>query len=103
MQGWRRSYPLAAMGSFKLGFCATYEGEQRTGGAVVAFNTEGVDYHQGRKDLAALWDIRVHHEFRRRGVGAMLFRWAKMWATERDCRLLKIETQNINVPAESVR
>ena len=81
------------------GFCAAFEGDQRIGGAVVAFNTEGVDSLQGRKELAALWDIRVDPEHRRNGIGAELFRWAEMLATERDCLLLKIETQNINVPA----
>ena len=32
----------------------------RVGGAVLAFDTEGVDMLERRKDLAILWDIRVH-------------------------------------------
>jgi GNAT superfamily N-acetyltransferase len=53
----------------------------------------------GRRDMAVLWDIRVRPEARRSGIGARLFEHAAQWARERNCRLLKIETQNVNVPA----
>lgn len=69
------------------------------GGAVIAFNTPDVDMLEGRGDLAVLWDIRVLPEFRGRGVGALLFQAAEAWALARGCRQLKVETQNINVPA----
>ncbi len=71
----------------------------RVGGAVVAFDTEGVDMLEGRRDLAVLWDLRVAPEMRGRGVGAALFRAAEAWAIARGCRQLKVETQNINVDA----
>jgi len=71
----------------------------RVGGAVVAFDTEGVRMLDGRRDLAVLWDIRVAPPERGRGVGSALFRAAEAWAAARGCRQLKIETQNINVPA----
>lgn len=71
----------------------------RVGGAVIAFNTEGVNMLEGRQDLAVLWDIRVAPEARGRGVGSGLFRAVEAWASARGCRQLKIETQNINVPA----
>jgi GNAT superfamily N-acetyltransferase len=71
----------------------------RVGGAVVAFDTAGVHMLEGRSDLAVLWDIRVAPEARGRGVGSALFRAAEAWAAARGCRRLKIETQNINVPA----
>jgi GNAT superfamily N-acetyltransferase len=35
----------------------------------------------------------------RRGIGSALFRVAADWAEARGCRWLKVETQNINVPA----
>jgi ribosomal protein S18 acetylase RimI-like enzyme len=54
---------------------------------------------EGRDDLAVLWDIRVSPEYRRHGIGAMLFGAAEAWARSRQCRELKVETQNINVPA----
>lgn len=69
------------------------------GGAVVAFDTPGVDMLEGRSDLAVLWDLRVAPEMRGRGVGAALFRAAEAWAVARGCHQLKVETQNINVPA----
>ena len=69
------------------------------GGAVVAFNTEGMSMLEGRRDLAVLWDMRVLPELRGRGVGSALFRAVEAWAAARGCKQLKIETQNINVPA----
>jgi GNAT superfamily N-acetyltransferase len=81
------------------GLIAAHNDGRRVGGAVVAFNTAGVNLLEGRSDLAVLWDIRVHPDDRSAGVGTMLFRSAEMWARARDCRSLKIETQNINVPA----
>lgn len=69
------------------------------GGAVVAFNTPGVNMLEGSGDLAVLWDIRVAPEARGRGAGFALFRAAEAWAAARGCRQLKIETQNINVAA----
>jgi GNAT superfamily N-acetyltransferase len=69
------------------------------GGAAVAFDTPGVDMLEGRRDLAVLWDVRVAPEARGQGVGAALFRAAEAWAAGRGCRWLKVETQNVNVPA----
>ncbi len=69
------------------------------GGAVVAYRTVGLDMLQGRDDLAVLWDIRVSPEWKRSGVGTRLFGQVKAFAQERRCKYVKIETQNINVPA----
>ena len=52
-----------------------------------------------RLDLAVLWNIRVSPEARGRKVGSALFRAAEAWAAARGCQQLKVETQNINVPA----
>jgi ribosomal protein S18 acetylase RimI-like enzyme len=52
-----------------------------------------------RTDMAALWDIRVHPDWRGQGIGRRLFHAAARWARARGCRLLKIETQNVNVRA----
>ena len=71
----------------------------RVGGAVVAWNTPGVNMLEGRDDLAALWDLRVHPDHRRQGIGQRLFEFAAAWARTKGCRQLKVETQNINVPA----
>ena len=69
------------------------------GGAVAAFNAEGVHLLETNSDLAVLWDIRVLPEARGGGIGSALFRAVEVWAGARGCRQLKIETQNINVPA----
>jgi GNAT superfamily N-acetyltransferase len=71
----------------------------RVGGCAVAYDTPGVNMLEGRKDLAVLWDLRVHPDHRGRGVGTRLFRAAEAWARQRGCRVFKVETQNINVPA----
>ncbi len=54
---------------------------------------------EGRDDLAALWDIRVHPDARRDGIGHMLFEAATREARQRHCRWLKIETQKPNAGA----
>jgi GNAT superfamily N-acetyltransferase len=75
-----------------------YRGE-RVGGVVLAFDTQGVEMLEGRKNLAVIWDIRVSPGFRRQGLGKALFLASETWARVRGCRWLKVETQNINVPA----
>jgi GNAT superfamily N-acetyltransferase len=72
---------------------------QLVGAAAVAWDTPGVFLLRGQRDLACLWDIRVHPDWRNRGIGTALFGKAVAWARTRGCRLLQIETQNINVPA----
>jgi GNAT superfamily N-acetyltransferase len=72
---------------------------RRIGGAVVALNTQGLVMVEGDEDLAVLWDIRVAPKVRGQGVGTALFSAAGAWARAKGCRRLKVETQNINVPA----
>lgn len=69
------------------------------GGATAAFSTPEIRRLAGRDDITVLWDIRVHPEHRRCGIGSALFKEASSWSRERGCKYLKIETQNINVPA----
>ncbi len=76
-----------------------YRGDSRVGGAIVAFDTPGVVLLEGRSDLAVLWDLRVAPQARRRGVGSALFAAVEAWARRRNCRELKVETQNTNVAA----
>ena len=83
----------------KWGLLTVYGGDRLVGGAVVAYDTPGVDMLEGRSDLAVLWDIRVAPDVRARGVGTRLFTAAVEWSRSQECRVLKIETQNINVPA----
>ncbi len=81
------------------GLLVALAGDRRVGGAVLAFDTPGVEVLEGRRDLAVLWDLRVDPPARRSGVGSSLFAAAERWARERGCRQLKVETQNVNVPA----
>ena len=78
---------------------SAYDGAQRVGGAVVARHTGDMWFLHGREDMAALWDIRVDPDYRRRGVGKSLLSDAAEWARLQGCRWLKIETQNTNVAA----
>lgn len=83
----------------RWGILAAHIGGERVGGVVIAADTPGVDLLGGRRDRAVIWDLRVSPALRGRGIGHALFRAASAWAAERGCRQLRIETQNVNVPA----
>ena len=81
------------------GILGAYTENRRVGGAVVAFRSAALDMLEGRDDLAALWDIRVAPDMRGEGVGTALLRAAESWAVMNGATSIKVETQNINVPA----
>jgi ribosomal protein S18 acetylase RimI-like enzyme len=81
------------------GILSAFDGEQRIGGAAMAWNAPEILMLEGRSDLACLWDLRVSKEYRGAGVGRALFSSALAWAKKRNCRQVKVETQNVNVPA----
>ena len=91
---WARRFDLSNWGLLS----ARLEGEW-VGGAAIALKTRGLLMLEDRSDLAVVWDLRVSPHARRRGVGAALFAATEQWAAGRGCRRLKVETQNINVPA----
>jgi GNAT superfamily N-acetyltransferase len=72
-------------------------GKETAGAATVAFDTTGIFMLEARKNLSVLWDIRVRPQFR--GAGIALLKHAAEWSKERGCTQMKIETQNVNVPA----
>lgn len=80
-------------------FLMALDGSLPVGGATVAFRTPGVNMLAGRDDLAVLWDIRVHPDCLRQGLGSRLLNRAADWARAQGCTQLKIESQNNNVPA----
>jgi len=97
---WARRFDISDWGFFLAVEGGGQGGRERDiGGATVAWNSPMVNMLAGRKDLAVLWDIRVHPDHRGRGVGTALFRRAARWARDHECALLKIETQNVNVAA----
>lgn len=75
------------------------DGAGTVGRAAVAFRTPGLELLDGRDDFAALWDIRVRPECRGSGVGRALFEAAARWARARGATEMRVETQDINVPA----
>ncbi len=81
------------------GFLAAYSRGDRVGGAVVISQCPDIDMLDGRDDLALLWDIRVAAAVRNRGVGTALLAATESWARSRNAREMKVETQNVNVPA----
>jgi len=91
---WARRFDMA-----NWGLLAAHVGSRRAGGGLVALRTAGLDMLEGRDDLAVLWDLRVAPELRGQGIGAGLFAAAEEWARARGSRTLKVETQNVNVPA----
>ena len=93
-EDWARQFDTS-----RWAFFLALAGGQTAGGAVVAFNTDGVDMLEGRSDLSVLWDIRVHPDWRGKGLGSELFSQAAAWSRERGCKQMKMETQNINVSA----
>ncbi|MCY4475681.1 MAG: GNAT family N-acetyltransferase [Chloroflexi bacterium] len=78
---------------------SAFAGEKRVGGAIVVHDSPELNFLEGRRDLAALWDIRVAPEWRGQGVGTMLFKRVVSYAQNVGCVDLKIETQDINVKA----
>lgn len=79
--------------------CIAREDGVPLGGATVATRTPEVNMLKGRNDIAVLWDIRVKPEHKRSGIGARLFQAAADWSRKQKLDYLKIESQNINVPA----
>lgn len=81
------------------GFLSAHIGDDLVGGVAIAHASPGVEMLNGRDDLAVLWDLRVAAKWRRRGVARALLTATDQWALDRGCREIKVETQNINVPA----
>ncbi len=80
-------------------FYLAMAGTGPVGAATLAMKTRGVRMLEGRDDLACLWDLRVHPEWRGQGLGTELFRTAALDARASGYIWLKVETQNNNVGA----
>lgn len=91
---WANTWDISRWGMFTAD-----TGGALVGGAVVAWDTPEILQLQGRRDVCALWDIRVAPSARGRGVGRALFEAAAAWARARGAVGMNIETQSINVPA----
>ena len=94
--------PTAWASSFDIstwGFFAAYADGVRVGGAAVAIGTPELEMLEGRDDLALLWDLRIAPDYRGRGIGGALIAAAEKWSKANGATTLKVETQNINIPA----
>ncbi|MEK7433234.1 MAG: GNAT family N-acetyltransferase [Cyanobacteriota bacterium] len=80
-------------------FIAKNEFSENIGGLAVAYKTQGNHMLEGRDDMTVLWDIRIHPNYRKNGIGSLLFKKAVDFSKEHNCKIIKIETQNNNVPA----
>ncbi len=80
-------------------YLASYLGEERVGGAIVVAERLAVGQLDGRLESAILWDVRVRPDWRRRGIGRQLLAAAADVARETRCRVLDVETQDINAAA----
>jgi GNAT superfamily N-acetyltransferase len=92
---WAAEFDLGQWGIFLAA-----DGNRPVGGAAVAVDAPvyPLDKFQ-RKDLAVLWDIRVHPDRRGHGVGSLLFGHAADWARRHGRGQLGLETSSVNVPA----
>ena len=80
------------------GLIGAYDGTRRIGGAVLAFDTPGLDLLFRERDVL-LWDLRVAPDRRGQGVGTALFAAAVSWARRRESPRLLVETQDTNPAA----
>lgn len=92
---WAEDFDVSGWGIF-----LARHGARPVGGAAVASGAPvyPMDRFQ-REDLAVLWDIRVHPEYRRQGIGTRLFDYAADWARRKGFGQLGVETQSVNIPA----
>lgn len=91
---WPKRFNLKDWGIFIL-----FQDNTPAAGAAIVMNCPEVNSVDDRKDLGILCDIRVHPDQRGKGLGRMIFNHAAAWIHSRGCTQLKIETQNVNVPA----
>ena len=78
---------------------SAFSNSNRVGGAIVVHDSQELHFLEGRKVLAALWDLRVSPVCRRQGVGTRLFEYVVGYAKSVGCVEIKIETQDVNVNA----
>ena len=84
---------------------SAFSGDERVGGAIVVHDSPELDFLEGRRDLAALWDLRVAPEWRRFGIGTMLFEHVVRYAKRVGCegRLRWVEDRDSGHQCECLR
>ncbi len=74
-------------------------GDLLVGAMVLAWRTPGFEPLDSRDDLVWVVDLRVLPNFQGGGIGTMLWGAAERWAEERGAAEIRVETQDVNVPA----
>ena len=80
-------------------FYIVYDENKPIAAATLVMKSEEIRMLEGKDDLACLWDIRVHPDYRGKGIGRAMFQKVANDAKDNGCVYLKIETQNNNVSA----
>lgn len=91
---WPRQFDLS-----RWTILAAFDRTRRVGGAAVIVDDPQIDLLRDCPACALLWDVRVAPDARRHGVGSALLEAAEQRARERGARSLRVETQDVNVPA----
>lgn len=78
---------------------AAYRAARRVGGAVLIVDDPQVELLEDCPTSALLWDLRVGPDARGQGIGSALLRAAEHAARQRGASALRVETQQVNVPA----
>ena len=91
---WPRQFDLS-----RWTILAAFDRTRRVGGAVVIVDDPQIGLLRDCPSCALLWDVRVAPDARRQGVGSALLEAAEQRARERGARSLRVETQDVNVPA----
>lgn len=91
---WKRQFNIS-----NWYFVVAFDDSVPVGGAVLCHHTPKLDMLDGRSDLGVLWDIRVDSKYKRTGIGQHLFDLIREKAKALHLRQLKIECQNVNIPA----
>ena len=76
-----------------------YKDKKPVGGAILVHKDKRLWHLERRDDLAFLWDIRVHPNYRGKKIGEKIFKEVINLAKKKRCKQLKIETKNTNVSA----
>lgn len=81
------------------GFFAVMAEDRRIASASLVYRSPDFDLLEGREDLAHVADFRVHPDFWGQGVGRLLWNGLELWAMRKGATEIRVETQDVNVPA----